>query len=238
MIVRMKSETATLRALLDAIVRRDAPNASRLLAASPDLARQALATGATRADPRSYFFEEIAHHAYAGDTPLHLAAAAYVTPVVRDLVTRGADVRAKNRRGAEPLHYAADGRPGSRDWAPAAQEAVVRLLVETGADANARDQSGVAPLHRAVRTRSAAAVRALLALGADPRLKNRNGSTPLHLAVQSTGRAGAGAPAARQEQADIIRLLLAHGARASDTDGLGRSVRECARGTATRALLE
>jgi hypothetical protein len=31
-------------------------------------------------------------------------------------VAHGASVRARNRRGAEPLHYAADGNPGSAGW--------------------------------------------------------------------------------------------------------------------------
>jgi hypothetical protein len=63
------------------------------------------------------------------------------------------------------------------------------------------------PLHRAVRTRSTAAVKALLDGGADPRAKNKSGSTPMDLAKQTTGRGGSGSPAAKKEQAEIIRLL-------------------------------
>ena len=43
-------------------------------------------------------------------------------------MSRGADVRARNRRGAEPLHYAADGAPGSDRWDPDAQYAVIEFL--------------------------------------------------------------------------------------------------------------
>ena len=43
---------------------------------------------------------------------------------------------ARNRRGAEPLHYAVDGVPGSRSWDPAAQAATVASLIDAGADPN------------------------------------------------------------------------------------------------------
>lgn len=228
----------TLKALFGAIASRDRAAVSRLLARSPGLACQAAAAGATRAQAREYFFASIAHYAYAGDTPLHLAAAAHEVDIASDLLSRGANVRARNRRGAEPLHYAADGVPGSASWSPVAQAAVVRLLIRAGADPDAADRSGVAPIHRAVRTRCAAAVRALLANGADPRRQNRSGSTPLHLATQDTGRGGSGSSSARTQQAEIIRLLLDHGARPSDRSSSGKTVRECVRADWILALLE
>ena len=49
----------------------------------------------------------------AGDTPRHVAAAAYRNAIARSLLAAGANVHAKNRRGAESLHYAVDGGPGS-----------------------------------------------------------------------------------------------------------------------------
>jgi hypothetical protein len=63
------------------------------------------------------------------------------------------------------------------------------------------------------------------------------GSTPLHLAVQTTGRGGSGSPHAREQQADIIRLLLERGAKATDRDGRGRSVHQAATGEWIGALL-
>jgi len=226
--VRNEFKRSPLGALFGAIASRNGAAALRLLAASPTLARQALEDGATRAQARDFFFDEIAHYAYAGDTALHMAAAAYELTVAQGLVAKGANVRARNRRGAEPLHYAADGIPGSGAWDPDAQFAIVKCLIEAGADPNAPDKSGVAPLHRAVRTRCAAAVRSLLENGADVRLKNASGSTPLHLAVQDTGRGGSGSVEAREQQAEIVKLLLDHGARSSDKDAAGRSVIECA----------
>jgi hypothetical protein len=231
-------QEAPLLTLFRAIASRDRSTASRLLAGSPRLARQAIVVGATREAASAYFFEEITHYAYAGDTPLHVAAAAYQPGIAEELVSQGANVSARNRRGAEPLHYAADGVPGSPAWDPDAQGAVVEFLVAAGADPNSADNSGVAPLHRAVRTRCAAAVRALLANGADPRRRNNRGSTPLHLAIQNTGRGGTASAASREQQAAIIRLLLGRGARPSDKDSAGRSVKDCARAEWIHALLE
>jgi ankyrin repeat protein len=182
-------------------------------------------TGATRGGERSYFFATIRHYLYAGDTALHIAAAAYHRQIAEILVTHGADVRARNRLGATPLHYAAD----TNHWDPDAQADTIAYLLSAGADPNAKNRLGVTPLHRAVRTRSSAAVRILLERGAEPRLKNAQGSTPLHLAVQTTGRGGSGSPPARLEQAQIIRLLISAGGKQSDRDGRGRSVREAAR---------
>jgi hypothetical protein len=150
---------------------------------------------------------------------------------------RGARTWARNRRGAEPVHYAADGNPESEAWDPDGQSAIVEFLIAAGANPNAEDKSGVAPLHRAVRTRCTAAVRALLMNGADARRRNGSGSTPLHLAVQNTGRGGSGSSLAREEQAAIIRLLLDHGARRSDKDSAGRSVKDCVKAEWIQALL-
>jgi len=122
---------------------------------------------------------------YVGDTALHIAAAAHHRELSKLVVAQGADVRARNRRGAEPLHYAADGSPAAGDRDRDAQREVIIYLIEEGADPNAMDKSGVAALHRAVRNRSSDAVSALIDNGADPRLMKKSGSTPLHLAVQN-----------------------------------------------------
>ena len=227
---RGDGRNAALMSLLRAIASRDEPKAFHLLHADPALARQVAEIGASRRVSSDYYLKEIEHYVYGGDTALHIAAAAYARDFSKKLLAEGASVRARNRRGAEPLHYAADGIPDSHAWNSAAQEATVKCLIDAGADPNAADTSGVAPLHRAVRTRCAGAVRTLLANGADPRRGNGSGSTPLHLAVQNTGRGGTGSSASRDEQREIILLLLEHGARPTDKDTAGRSVTDRVRG--------
>ena len=198
--------------LIRAIVAGDDAAALRLLAAAPALAQARAALGATRQAPKPYFFAAILHYVYAGDTALHIAAAGYRRALVRQLIDMGADVRARNRRGAEPLHAAAVGMPGSPSWDPQAQAATIAGLIEAGADPNAVDKSGVTPLHRAVRTRCAAAVKVLLDHGADVQRKNKNGSTPMLLAIDNTGRGGTGSPEAKAQQQEIVCLLEQHGA--------------------------
>jgi ankyrin repeat protein len=215
------------------VVDGDVREVSRRLAANPAFATISGEVGATRRDASSYFFVEIRHYLYGGDTALHLAAAAFRREIAALLVAHRAECRAKNRRGAEPLHYAAD----ANHWDPPAQADTIGFLISAGADPNATDRSGVMPLHRAVRTRSAAAVRALLDGGADVRRPNKAGSTPLHLAVQTTGRGGSGLPHAREQQAAIVRLLLECGARATDRDGRGRTVLQAASDDSSRVLL-
>jgi len=197
------NKDADLVALIRLIVDGDVAGVRRALAADVALATLAARTGATRGKPRPYFFPSILHYLYAGDTPLHMAAAAYQREIAELLVGYRADVHAKNRLGATPLHYAADAN--HRD--SAVQAETIRYLISAGADPNAANRSGVTPLHRAVRTRSSAAVKALLEGGADPRQRNGNGSTPLFLAQRTTGKSGSGSAHARAQQAEIIRLL-------------------------------
>ena len=215
------------------VVDGDINQVSRRMAGNPALATTAADVGATRQGASTFFFADIAHYLYAGDTALHMAAAAFRRPVAKLLVAHGADCRARNRRGAEPLHYAAD----ANRWDPTAQAETIEYLLSAGADPNVLDDSGVAPLHRAVRTRSLAAVQALLDGGANARQPNKAGSTPLHLAVQTTGRGGSGSPQAREQQAGIVRLLLERGARVTDQDLHGKQVHQAASGQWIRALL-
>jgi ankyrin repeat protein len=208
----MVSEDATLAMLVQAIVADDKAAGARLLVASPGLASARFEKGATRQAAKEHYLEAIEHYRYAGDTALHIAAAAYRPEMIRLLVAEGADVGARNRRGAQPLHYAVDGVPGSRTWNPHSQAETVTRLIEAGADPNASDKSGVTPLHRAVRTRCAAVVRALLDGGADARRTNSSGSTPMQLAGWTTGRGGTGSPEAKAQQEEIVDLLRRHGA--------------------------
>lgn len=193
-----------------AVISADPGEVSRRLSKNPELAAAVAETGATRGDSQHFFFTDIAHYLYQGDTALHMAAAAFRRPVAELLVAAGAKVRARNRRGAEPLHYAAD----ANHWDPDAQADTIAFLISAGADPNALDKSGVAPLHRAVRTRSLPAVKALLDGGANPTLANGSGSAPLELAWRTTGKGGSGSLHSREQQAGIVKLLTERGARA------------------------
>ena len=96
------------------------------LSSSPSRRRTSVRLGQ---DATTFFFPEIAHYLYAGDTALHMAAAGFRRPVAELLVAHGADCRARNRRGAEPLHYAAD----ANRWNPTAQADTIRYLLSIGA---------------------------------------------------------------------------------------------------------
>lgn len=52
------------------------------------------------ASTEEYFSIELHHQIYAGDTALHFAAAAHDPVTVGELLAGGADVSARNRRGA------------------------------------------------------------------------------------------------------------------------------------------
>ena len=145
----MTTLDAALTELVRAIGAKDATKAAALLSANPQLARMSVSSGATREEARSNYFEPINHYVYAGDTALHMAAAAHLPDLVAMLIERDADVAASNRRGAQPLHYAADGAPGSAGWDPAGQAAAITALAAAGADPNAKDKFGmpVASVH-------------------------------------------------------------------------------------------
>ena len=224
------NEDPPMMGLIRAILRDDRREVANALSRAPSLAREGIRIGATREMAGEFFFEEIGHYLYSGDTPLHAAAAGYRVEIAQDLIRHGANVNATNRRGAQPLHYAADGSPGSCHWNPKAQADMIAVLIKAGSAANAFDRSGVAPLHRAVRQRCPAAVDLLLRNGSSVRLKNKSGSTPLHLAVQNTGRGGSGSAESKALQKEIIELLLNAGAKLQDRNARGKTVAQSVQG--------
>ncbi len=154
---------------------------------------------------RDVFVDTVPHALYAGDTPLHLAAAMADVDATTLLLDAGTDPCAVNRRGATALHYACDPRPAGANWNPDAQATVIELLVAAGADINAPDRGGVTPLHRAVRSRSPRAVETLLAGSADPSRRTKRGTTPAEMAASSTGASGTADTADARQQ--ILRAL-------------------------------
>jgi hypothetical protein len=195
------ADATSLTPLLVAIANSDRRTVVDLLTATPSLAT------ATVERHDEFFLAERLAQVYQGDTALHAAGFSYDRDMAKDLVGRGADIRARNRRGAEPLHAAVIGVPGAASWDPPRQRAVIRYLIEAGADPNAPATGGVTPLHRAVRNRCSGAVEVLLRLGADPRVRNDKGSSASDLANWTTGRGGAGSAEAKAEQRIILELL-------------------------------
>src|SRR5437762_13113284 len=110
---------------------------SRRLTDMPALATTSAGVGATRHGTSNFFFADIRHYLYRGDTALHMAAAAFRRPVAQLLVAHGANCRVRNRRGAEPLHYAAD----ANHWNPTAQAEIVEYLISVGANPDALDKA-------------------------------------------------------------------------------------------------
>jgi len=72
--------------LIQAVVRGETAVVSRLLANSPELATLHSSGGATRQDSSEWFFKEIAHYMYAGDTALLMAAAAFHRSAAESLI--------------------------------------------------------------------------------------------------------------------------------------------------------
>src|SRR5436190_13509364 len=130
----MSTRLTPLDELLAAIV-TDEARAARLVRATPEIAQ-------VRAS-HERLVEGIPHQLYAGDTALHLAAAALRPLAVEALVAAGADPNAENRRGATPLHYACDARPKSgKMWNLPNQRLVIALLVDAGANIERTDKAG------------------------------------------------------------------------------------------------
>jgi ankyrin repeat protein len=125
------------------------------------------------------------------------AAAGDVDRLTELLDGDGELVGAWSNDGFTPLHLAA-----FFDRGPA-----VRLLLDRGADvgAVARNAMKVQPLHSAVAANSMEVVAALLVAGADPNARQEGGFTPLMGAEKE------------DEEGDMVRLLIDHGAEESAT---------------------
>src|SRR5438046_2784133 len=109
--------------LLEAILEDDLRGVAALLKSDPRVTGQ-------RVEKARMYTEGISHWIYAGDTPLHLAAAGYRVEIMRMLLAAGADVNAAGRhRGGTPLHYAADGYVVSPEWDEKRQVMTIQCLI-------------------------------------------------------------------------------------------------------------
>lgn len=149
--------------------------------------------------------------------------AARQTAVLRQLITAGANLAARNALGSTPLHWLVRSwnalRLKGKNIEKVSGSNIVpamRLLLESGADANAADLAGNTALHYAARAEpimtpgytKSTAIKLLLEAGANPNARNLVGDTPL---LWSAGEPNAGA----------MRALVAAGAdvNASNANG-------------------
>ena len=140
-----------------------------------------------------------------GNTPLHHAAAHGHAAVMETLLSRGAQLNAKNHNGHTPLHEAV-GRQSP--------EAVAFLLARQAA-VNEGDTFSRTPLHLAAKAGSKPIVEQLFASGADVNAVDHFGSTPLH-------------EAALRGQLRVAAVLLQYGADSERKDQLGRTPAQAA----------
>ena len=104
-------------------------------------------------------------------TPLHFAAGYNRVGVVEFLLSKGADVHAKDKGGLVPLHNACSY----------GHYEVTELLVKHGASVNVCDLWRFTPLHEGAAKGKYDIVKLLLKHGADASKKNRDGHTPIDL---------------------------------------------------------
>jgi ankyrin repeat protein len=161
-----------------------------------------------------------------GRTPLHYLAGAQaqINKLVRDpdmvtiLVNHGADINAVDNSGLTPLHYAVSA---SGSFKESGFEDVVESLITHNADVNALDSYGLRPLHYAVIRQCIGVIRLLLAkeeIAVDA--QDNLGRTALHYAA---GADFATTYRFQEWPADIVQLLLDHGADINARDSIGRT---------------
>lgn len=109
-----------------------------------------------------------------GSTPVHLATSKKHFDIVKELVSKGASVRTKDKKSQYPLHRAAS--VGSLP--------LVEYLVKEGkSPINAKDISGWTALHHALAEGFGDVAVLLVKLGADYNVEDSDGNTPLKVAV-------------------------------------------------------
>ena len=134
-------------------------------------------------------------HPVEGATPLWTASTLGYINIVKELVSRGADIEHTTESRSTPLRGAAfDGHL-----------AVVAFLLDKGASIDRPNQVGQSPLTIAAAMRKVETVSLLLKRGANLFHHGHNGDTPLHVAVESGSK-------------DVTEILVVAGAKNTPND--------------------
>ncbi len=208
-----------MTALFDALRAGDTAEVRRLLAATPQLARERTDDGISAVLWAVYVGEPVlAEHVAraAGTLDAFEATALGKTALLADLLDEDPQaVTAWTPDGFTALHLAAFfGQPAA---------AVVLIAAGAKIDIASQNTMRVTPLHSAAAGRRPQVVRVLLAAGADPDVVQEGGYTPLHSAAMNGDRETAG-------------LLLAAGADRNWPADDGRTPAQMATGTVAALL--
>lgn len=112
-----------------------------------------------------------------GATPLHLAVIEKNIPMIKFLLSRGANILAEDDLGKSPLQHAFDRCDFD----------VIRLMIKYSGDVNARGQHGQTALHWASLQSDIPTIDYLLSLGADVNVRDTyDDFTPLHYVCLKT----------------------------------------------------
>lgn len=141
------------------------------------------------------------------NSALMLAAERGHTAIVKLLIEKGADTQVRDICGKTPLVIAVQ----------TCNQEMAKALIRAGADVNIRRAQDITPLHDAAYGCCKEIMQMLLTCGANVNARTRHGRTPLMVAAHSCA------------DADLLRILVDHGADVAASDGLGRTVTDIAK---------
>ncbi|MEQ2007286.1 MAG: ankyrin repeat domain-containing protein [Limisphaerales bacterium] len=132
------------------------------------------------------------------------------------LLVAGADARQTNAAGQTPVHLLALRKDSPHSVHVSRLEVIVAMMVARGASLDAKDTEGHTALHLAAKAGRVAMAHALLQQGADPKLPLPGGGSVVALALQQ--------PWPFDGVAELVRLLVANGAKVDERDTNGQTV--------------
>jgi ankyrin repeat protein len=134
-----------------------------------------------------------------GNTALHFASHRY-QEIVQKLISKNADVNAKNFHGETPLHISAYRQ----------DLIIMQLLIKENANVNAKDSNGHAPLHIAATFVTIECLKFLVENGANVNEENNSKARPIHLVNCSLWNT--------EQVEECIKFLIEEGAEINAND--------------------